>query len=268
MVINPNTKIAALLKQHPDALETIISISPMFERLRNPLLRKLMAGRASIYSASKISGCSMNEFFAKLAPLGFTADTNVQPKEKGMPAVPGFIASMKKEQISIMDVRPMLGSGMDPLNAILENFKSLPTGQVLKIINSFEPVPLIRMMEKQGYLTYTETVAGNVTETYFYKKAESVPVETPVVKLSASDWEGVLERFGTKIRSVDVRGLEMPLPMLTILEGLDHLPDETALYVYHKRIPVFLLPELAERKFEYRLKEISDTEVHLLIYRE
>jgi hypothetical protein len=59
----------------------------------------------------------------------------------------------------------------------------------------------------------------------------------------------------------------MPKPMHTILEALDHLPTDTALYVYHKRIPVFLLPELAQRGFEYRIKEISDGEVHLLIFR-
>jgi hypothetical protein len=66
---------------------------------------------------------------------------------------------------------------------------------------------------------------------------------------------------------VDVRHLEMPQPMITILDNLDHLPNETALYVYHKRIPVFLLPELAQRGFEYRIKEIQDGEVHLLIFR-
>ncbi len=63
--INANTKIAYLLKQHPDALEAIISISPKFNKLKNPLLRKLMAGRTSISMASKIGGCTVNDFFEK-----------------------------------------------------------------------------------------------------------------------------------------------------------------------------------------------------------
>ena len=45
ITINANTKIASLLKEHPDALETIISISPKFTKLRNPVLRKVIAGR-------------------------------------------------------------------------------------------------------------------------------------------------------------------------------------------------------------------------------
>lgn len=55
--------------------------------------------------------------------------------------------------------------------------------------------------------------------------------------------------------------------MMTILEALDVLADDQALYVYHKRIPVFLLPELQERKFDYRIKKIGDGEVYLLIFK-
>ena len=77
----------------------------------------------------------------------------------------------------------------------------------------------------------------------------------------------MLQRFAGKLETVDVRQLEMPLPMLTILDELDKLPTGQALYVDHKRIPVFLLPELEERKFEYRAKEISEGNVKLFIFK-
>jgi uncharacterized protein (DUF2249 family) len=77
----------------------------------------------------------------------------------------------------------------------------------------------------------------------------------------------MLEKFGDKLQRIDVRHLEMPQPMLTILDALDHLDNGTALYVYHKRIPVFLLPELSQRGFDYRVTEIADGEVHLLIFK-
>lgn len=35
----------------------------------------------------------------------------------------------------------------------------------------------------------------------------------------------------------------------------------------HKRIPVFLLPELVERGLEYRVKEIAEGDVKLFIFR-
>ena len=80
------------------------------------------------------------------------------------------------------------------------------------------------------------------------------------------DWDVRLKSFENKLAYVDVRKLEAPLPMLTILDELEKLEPENALYVYHKRIPVFLLPELQEKKFDYLIKEISDDEVHLLIF--
>jgi len=54
---------------------------------------------------------------------------------------------------------------------------------------------------------------------------------------------------------------------MTILEALETLPADTALYVHHKRIPVFLLTELKERNFDYRIKEVSEGEVYLLIFK-
>jgi hypothetical protein len=56
--------------------------------------------------------------------------------------------------------------------------------------------------------------------------------------------------------------------MMTILSEIEKLPEDKALFVYHKRIPVFLLPELKERKFDYRIKEMTPNEVRLLIFKE
>ncbi|HSQ43635.1 MAG TPA: DUF1858 domain-containing protein [Ginsengibacter sp.] len=109
MTINADTKIAAILKANSAALEAIISITPKFEKLRNPLLRKLMAGRTSIGMASKISGCNINDFFEKLEPLGFDIDKTaplVTNKEKQ--PLPAFLNLLKPGQIIDFDVRPII----------------------------------------------------------------------------------------------------------------------------------------------------------------
>lgn len=95
MIINPNTKIAALLKAHPDALEAIISINPKFEKLRNPIMRKLMAGRTSISMASKISGCGVQAFYDKLKPLGFEVDDKTEAAVEKKHSVPGFLHRLR-----------------------------------------------------------------------------------------------------------------------------------------------------------------------------
>ena len=267
MIINANTKIAPILKQNPDALEAIISINPKFQKLRNPLLRKVMAGRTSLAAASKFGGCSIDDFFKKLEPLGFEIDKDTKIVEEEKKPVPTFIASLTSEQLTELDVRPVIASGSDPLNIIMQKIKSIEPGQVLKIVNTFEPTPLILMLEEKGFETYVDEINDNLFETYFHKTGGKVIIENDKEQPVTNDWDGVLKKFGAKIQKIDVRHLEMPQPMLNILEAMDDLPPGTALYVYHKRIPVFLLPELAQRGFEQRIKEVKDGEVHLLIFK-
>lgn len=266
MTINANTKIAPILKQNPKALDAIVSISSKFEKLRNPLLRKVMAGRTTLTAASKFGGCSVEDFFRKLEPLGFEVDRDTKAVEEVKKPVPEFITSLKKEQLIELDVRPVIASGSDPLSIIMEKVKTVQPGQILKIINTFEPTPLVLMLEKKGFETYVDTISDDLIETYFHKTGKSNSAEIKTEQPTKNDWDNVLQDFGDRIQKIDVRHLEMPQPMLTILDALEHLQNGTALYVYHKRIPVFLLPELAQRGFDYRIKEIKDGEVHLLIF--
>jgi len=266
--INANTKISQLIKAHPEALGVIAGIDPKLQKLRNPFLRRALAGRTTIAMASKIAGCKVNDFFDKLKPLGFEIDAGPMTVKEEQTELPRFMASLAKDQIIDFDVRDLLASGKDPLSLILEKVNSLPSGKALRVINTFKPVPLIIMLEKKGFEVYADGISEDRVETYFYKKSERITAGMETAENLSDGWEDIVQRFDGNLINVDVRKLEMPRPMLTILEELDKLPADKALYVYHKRIPVFLLPELADRKFGYRIKEIDDGEVRLLIFKE
>lgn len=268
MIINANTKISKILKQNPDALEAIISITPKFEKLKNPLLRKLMAARTSIGMASDIAGLSVETFFKKLQPLGFEPDRETEPQSNTeKPKLPAYFNSLKPEQIIEFDVRPIINADDDPLSSIVKKVKSIPQNCALKIINSFEPAPLISLLKKQGFDCFVNKVDDETVETYFYKTSDThVSINEP--DNNSEGWEEMIKKFEGKTEPVDVRHLKMPQPMMTILAAIEKLPEGNALFVYHKRIPVFLLPELRDRKFDYRIKEIAPNEVHLLIFKD
>lgn len=266
MTVNAQTKIAELLKANSGALDAIVSITPRFEKLRNPLLRKLMAGRTSIAMAAKISGCGVQAFYDKLAPLGFEIDDSITPEPEKPHAVPGFLHKVKPENILTLDVRPVIEGGKDPLKEIMHSLKQVPAEGALKIINSFEPTPLIRLLEKQGYEYFVDNAGDDAVETWFYNTKKEAAFRSPDIP-DGKDWDTVLQQYKGEWSEIDVRELQMPLPMHTILEALEDLPANKALFVYHKRIPVFLLPELKERGFDYRIKEISDGQVRLLIFK-
>lgn len=270
MEINSQTKIAALIKHHPDALEAIVSLSPDFKKLRNPILRRLMAGRTSISMASRIGGCTPNDFFKVLQPFGFEADLSIQsdnesPVELSQP--PQFIHEVESAQIIPLDVRKMLEAGNDPLKLIQQTINELKPRQVLKIINTFEPSPLIKLLEKQGFQSYTDHLEKNLVETYFYKTGYTTPAVAEDLPDELNDWDLILQKYGNRVQQIDVRDLEMPMPMMAILEALEVLATDAVLFVQHKRIPVYLLTELKDRNFDYRIKTISNSEVHLLIFK-
>ena len=267
MKINAATKIAALLKHHPDAMKVIIGLSPKFEKLKNPLLRKLLAGRTSIAMASKIGGCEVNDFFNRLRPLGFIPQGVEEPDKEMLISAPDFLHQIDNGKVRELDVRPILEADEDPLKMILTHLKELPHDQVLRILNTFEPTPLVALVSKKGYSAWTKTISSELTETYIYKEGrfqESL-VEEPEEK---DDWQSYIERYEHHMVQVDVRQLPMPQPMMVILETLDGLPLDQALFVLHKKVPVFLLPEIKERGYDYRMKEVGENEVHLLIFKE
>lgn len=267
MVINSKTKISVLLKHHPDALDAIVRISPTFEKLRNPFLRKIMAGRTSIEAASKIAKCSIEDFFEKLEPLGFEIDRNKNSTINVQGVVPDFVLNLTEKNSVTLDVRPILTAGDDPLSTIMSHIKELEINHVLKIINTFEPTPLIKLLEKKGIVSYTNQVNENISETYLLKKVSFSESNTVSTSKKSTDWDTLIERYTTKMHIIDVRNLEMPQPMIKILESLEKIKDDEALFVYHKRIPVYLIPELLEKKLSYRTNEISNEEVHLLIFK-
>jgi len=59
----------------------------------------------------------------------------------------------------------------------------------------------------------------------------------------------------------------MPMPMVTILEALEQLYPSEALYVHHKRLPQYLIPELDNRGYNLIQKEIDADNLKLIIYK-
>ena len=272
MLITANTKISAILKENPAAIEAIVSINKHFEKLRNPVLRKLLAPRVTISDAAKIGGCEVSDFFNKLIPLGFEIATENNSQTKIMESTrPGFMKSVSEENTTILDVRPSLSSGQDPFGLIMKTLSSMPKENALLIVNTFEPVPLINILKKKGFEHYTEIKADKSIWTYLKNTSDTSTdfhnLEGPKSGV-ANKFAEMMKNFEGRITEVDVRHLEMPQPMVTILSALENLPAGNALFVHHKKVPQFLLPELQEKKYTWLIKEISDGDVKLLIYKE
>lgn len=274
MVIGPHTRISELVKSNEASIEAIASLAKPLRKLRNPLLRRIMASRVTIAEAASIGGCSAGDFKRVLEPLGFVfqgIDTAEPGPDTANAVRPEWLMQATEAQTDHFDVRGIIESGDDPLKAILKRFTALPERHVLCITNSFIPYPLINLLGKKGAASYVESEGGKLHHTWFYKNATTDTYEKPepgesnVTMLDAAAFSVLLDRFDTgRIRRIDVRHLPMPMPMQTILETLPALEQGEVLLVDHKRVPLHLLEELQGAPYAIHIHEISEGDVKVL----
>jgi uncharacterized protein (DUF2249 family) len=172
-----------------------------------------------------------------------------------------------------VDVRDDLRNGREPFSKIMAATQSLGDGEVLHLRATFEPVPLFRVMERQGFAHVARHNGPEDWSVWFHRPGdapvEAVPAGTtggtaavperdpasaaamPVAHVSASTGEREIV--------LDVRGLEPPLPMVRTLEALETLPVGATLVQRNERVPQFLLPILSERGFEYEVDDRSSS---------
>ena len=268
--IHSGTRIKVLLDEDKQGvIDELIKLNRNFSKLRNPILRNLFASRVTIADACKIANCKVEDFLSRMSDIGFL--TTVTPVALSSWVGHKGIDFSLTTTVLELDARTYLENNQDPLKEILAMVNKMAPGERLKITNTFEPTPLISLLIEKGFTYDVEFVNDQVVITWFEKhlSGSTVP-EIPITQADNDQqlFNMALERFKpTQIRYIDVRGLQMPEPMLLIIENIDTLPADGLLYVYHKKVPVFLLPELNKRGMSFLLHHKSAEELDMLIYK-
>jgi uncharacterized protein (DUF2249 family) len=268
MVITADTKISEIIKYNKNVIDVIASINKHFRKLKNPILCKMLASRVRVTDAARIGGVTTDAFLKKLQENGYTVQFE-NNKEENKPEEKSNNKTMDKTNIVTLDVRPTLAGGVDPFDDIMKTLKTMSDDQTLLIINTFEPIPILNILKKRGYEYETERPEQGVVHTYLKKVGAPAAKETSDEKKTTEEdtFENIESRFKGKLKEIDVRDLEMPMPMVTVLEELEKLNEGEALYVHHKRLPQYLLPELENRGFKLVQKPIDEDNLKLIIYK-
>jgi uncharacterized protein (DUF2249 family) len=154
-----------------------------------------------------------------------------------------------------LDVRDDIRRGQEPFQRIMATVTGLGPQDVLVLRVPFEPVPLYRALGRKGFVHRTECRGQDDWWVRFSRQPGSDKSET-----TAAAAEGDSENM-----SLDVRGLEPPLPMVRILECLERLGPGQRLEVVHDRRPLFLYPQLEERGFLHETREPEPGVVRIVI---
>ena len=156
-----------------------------------------------------------------------------------------------------LDVRDDIRRGQEPFARIMATVKALAPDEVLVLRAPFEPVPLYGALAKRGFAHWTLRLADDDWSIWFHRPGAgkaAPPAAAPASRPAAP-----------RPRTIDVRGLEPPEPMVRILEAVERLQPGDAIEVLHERRPMFLYPQLDDRGFVHETDEPEPGTVRIVI---
>lgn len=157
--IHPDTRVGDLLDAYPGVEEVLIRWWPAFAKLRNPILRKTVAKVATLEQAARVGNIPVRELVRKLR------EETGQPLDSVDDVASTLIETCGTpwtSQISqTIDVDTLLESGIHPLGEVRRAAGALAAGEILRLISSFRPAPLLDVLADTGFaVRCTQTSPG------------------------------------------------------------------------------------------------------------
>ena len=166
-IISPDIKVYDLLEAYPELEDVLIGITPVFKKLKNPVLRKTIAKVTTLKQAAIVGKVSINEMIKKLrektgqshSDIAETLSENSPEPEWLKDCVPAIV----------YDVREDIDNGIQPLNKVIRDVQNFSDGEIYKLITAFIPAPLIQVLIEKKFECYTVEVNPDLFETYCRK---------------------------------------------------------------------------------------------------
>lgn len=166
--ITPQTIVGELLTTYPELEDELIWISPVFQKLKNPVMRKTVAKVATLKQAAMIANISTAQLINALRSAVNQSEINVEDDKKTTRQKPDWIIP---EKIKFeYDISIDLENGLHPAAKVTKEVLQLNSDELYLLISPFIPAPLIKILEEKGFDVYTEKQNENIFHNYIKKK--------------------------------------------------------------------------------------------------
>ncbi len=169
MIITPDTKIGALLEEHPELEEVFLSLSPAFAKLRNPILRNTIGKVATLRQVAQMGDLPLADLINRLRRETGEEEgyRDMHPTTVAASETPGWVSSGEVSQV--YDAREGLAAGIHPAQRVMQELAALEDGKLYVLITPFAPIPLVDMAAQKGYAGWSKQEAPGEIRTYFRK---------------------------------------------------------------------------------------------------
>ncbi|MCF6269940.1 MAG: DUF1858 domain-containing protein [Melioribacteraceae bacterium] len=166
--ITPQTMVSDLLENYPELEDKLIEISPIFKKLKNPLLRKTVAKVANLKQAATIGNVPIGDLINKLRAAAGLNSINVKDDSPKKQIKPEWV---NKENVKIeYDAFIDLENGIHPVGKVTKEIHDITGDELYLLSTPFVPAPLIQMVEEKGYEVYVDDLGDQMFETYIKRK--------------------------------------------------------------------------------------------------
>jgi len=168
LIITPDIKVYELLEAYPQLENTLIEISPLFIKLKNPVLKRTIARVTTLKQAAAIGKVSINDMINNLRDKVGQSKIELKTEKQENKPKPDWAT---EENVKIIyDAREDLDNGIQPLNKVLRETKSFERGEKYILVTAFIPVPMVELLETNGFECYSEVINDTEVRNYFLKR--------------------------------------------------------------------------------------------------
>jgi hypothetical protein len=157
--------VAELLAEYPELEEFLIARAHVFEKLRNPVLRRTVAKVATVRQAAEIAGIPVDELLRELRQAAGLDPTEAAhggtASEEASPACGAKTPEWFDPEavIETIDADALLEAGKIPLGRVLRAANKLEGKAMLRVVAGFRPAPLADALETRGFTIWVRELA-------------------------------------------------------------------------------------------------------------
>lgn len=164
--ITLHTKVADLLDAYPQLEAKLFELSPIYAKLKNPVLRHTVAKVTSLQQAAGVAGISPAELIQELRKAAGLNIENTETSDAVVSEDSEVPHWFDKQKIrATLDVVPIIDAGQSPMQEILKLSTQLEQGEILELITPFKPIPIIEKLKARGFSVW---IQGNTS--FFIKE--------------------------------------------------------------------------------------------------
>jgi len=270
------TKVADAIAADAAVIERLAGFHPAFRKLRNPVLRRVMGRLTTFADAARVASVPLATLLAVAEGRSPPASEGGQEMSAGaaeaataeaLAPPPDWLRRADADAAVRLDVRPILAAAEgEPLGVVMRAAAGVGEGGLMIIEAPFDPAPLRRVLAGKGFESYGEPLSEDHWRIWFRRTAAEPAAAAAAPPAQARD-EAKIWREADGVH-IDVRGLEPPGPMVAIVALIERPETGPTVIVHHEREPMFLYPELAERRWRHAIIAGEPGEVRLRLTRE